>query len=194
MIVSLPNFIFFVCFSPDTSNTDTEKFSFRDLSKPVDAKIEEFDANFSSRPVQLAKIVDETSLLYQNGGGEDIGLAEAKSGVQVSCPTQSESGNIRTPFCYAIEIGRSPIVKSYNNDTSMSADPNSKGSTTDTGRKNRKSNESEKYIHGPVHYSIAIHAPIVIVNLLPQGGRFELMHAVRKQVLWVSSFSCQIKV
>ena len=68
---------------PDTSNTKI--FSFRDFSKPTESsKIEEFDVDMCSRPIQLAKIVDETSLLYQNGGGEDIGLIDAKSGVQVS--------------------------------------------------------------------------------------------------------------
>jgi hypothetical protein len=36
----------------------------------------------------------------------------------------------------------------------------------------------------PVAYSLAVHPPIVIVNLLPQGGRFELMHAIRKTVVW----------
>ena len=68
---------------PDTSNTKI--FSFRDFSKPTESsKIEEFDVDMCSRPIQLAKIVDETSLLYQNGGGEDIGLIDAKSGLQVS--------------------------------------------------------------------------------------------------------------
>ena len=74
---------------PATSNT--EAFSFRDFSKPNESKIETFDATFCSRPVQLAKIVHETSHLYQNGAGEDIEQADAKSGVQVSCPTQSHS-------------------------------------------------------------------------------------------------------
>ena len=35
-----------------------------------------------------------------------------------------------------------------------------------------------------VAYSLAVYPPIVIVNLLPQGGRFELMHAIRKTVVW----------
>jgi hypothetical protein len=39
-------------------------------------------------------------------------------------------------------------------------------------------------IHGPVAYTLSIHAPLVIVNLLPEGGRFELMHAIRRTVLW----------
>lgn len=68
---------------PDTSNTQI--FSFRDFSKPTESsKIEEFDVDMCSRPIQLAKLVDETSLLYQNGGGADIGLSDAMSGLQVS--------------------------------------------------------------------------------------------------------------
>jgi len=39
-------------------------------------------------------------------------------------------------------------------------------------------------IHGPVAYSLVIHPPIVIENLLPETARFELMHASRRQVLW----------
>ena len=39
-------------------------------------------------------------------------------------------------------------------------------------------------IHGPVAYTLSIHAPLIVVNLLPEGGRFELMHAIRRTVLW----------
>jgi hypothetical protein len=35
-----------------------------------------------------------------------------------------------------------------------------------------------------VAYTISIHPPLVIANLLPDRGRFELMHAVRRTVLW----------
>ena len=38
--------------------------------------------------------------------------------------------------------------------------------------------------HGAVAYTINVHAPIVLVNLLPERGRFEIMHAVRRTVLW----------
>jgi len=156
---------------PDTSHTET--FSFRDFSKPTKSKIEDFDASFCSRPVQLAKIVHETSLIYNSGGGGDIEQCDATSGVQVSCPTHSQSGNIRTPFCYAIEICRSPIVKS-----NIDADK--------PFLKSKKKGKSRhpNLIHGPVAYTLVIHSPIVIVNLLPEGGRFELMHAIRKTVVW----------
>lgn len=163
---------------PDTSNTDI--FSFRDFSKPTNSEVEKFDASFCSRPVQLARIVHETSLLYQNGAGEDIEQSEARSGVQVSCATHSQNGNIRTPFCYAIEIVRSPIVKS-NIDAAFSSD--AKDGLVEKNKKKKKP-DNLRLIHGPVAYSLAIHSPIVIVNLLPASGRFELMHAIKKTVVW----------
>jgi hypothetical protein len=163
---------------PSTSNT--EIFSFRDFSKPTESEIEKFDTSFCSRPMQLAKIVHETSRLYQNRAGEDIEQSEARTGVQVSCATHSRNGKIRTPFCYAIEIVRSPIVKS-NIDVALSSEH--KNDTVEKNKKKRKPDHSN-LIHGPVAYSLAIHSPIVIVNLLPEGGRFELMHAIRKTVVW----------
>ena len=163
---------------PDTSNT--ELFSFRDFSKPTDSEVEKFDASFCSRPVQLAKIVNESSILYHNGAGEDIEQSEARSGVQVSCATHSQNGSIRTPFCYAIEIVRSPIVKS-NTDSEFSS--KAKDGLVEKNKKKKKP-DNIRLIHGPVAYSLAIHSPIVIVNLLPEGGRFEIMHAVKKTVVW----------
>lgn len=44
--------------------------------------------------------------------------------------------------------------------------------------------EHNPLIHGPVQYTLSIFSPIVIKNLLPKRGRFELMHAVRRQVIW----------
>ncbi len=163
---------------PDTSNT--EIFSFRDYTKPTESKVESFDASFCSRPVQLAKVVHETSRIYENGGGKDIEQSEARSGVQVSCATRSQNEKIRTPFCYAIEIVRSPIVK-LNNDSTPSS--NVRDGSVEKNKKRRKPDYSN-LIHSPVAYTLAIHSPIVIVNLLPESGRFELMHAIRKTVVW----------
>ena len=167
-----------VWMQPDTSNTET--FSFRDFSQPTESKVERFKASFCSRPIQLAKIVRETSRIYQSGLGKDIEQSEARSGVQVSCATHSQNEKVRTPFCYAIEIVRSPIVKSNISSTSSS---NVKDGLVGKNKKKRKRDFSS-LIHGPVAYTLAIHSPLVIVNLLPEGGRFELMHAIRKTVLW----------
>lgn len=125
-----------------------------------------FTTNFCSRPVQLAKIVHESALMFQNNDDEDISPDKAKSGIQISCPVKSENGDSLAPFCYAVEIGRSPIVTQR--------------------RKNLQASVGidEPETHGPVAYTLSVHAPLVITNLLPETGRFELMHAVRRTVLW----------
>jgi hypothetical protein len=120
---------------------------------------------YCSRPIQLAKIVNESALLFEAGRGKDMAPEDATSGVQVSCPITREEGERPAPFCYAVEVGRSPLVKA------------------------RLSEEQEKekqgkLIHGPIAYTLSFHPPFVIVNLLPEKGRFELMHAVRRTVVW----------
>ena len=163
---------------PETSNS--EMFSFRDFSKPTESKMEKFDASFSSRPVQLAKVVYETFRLYAEAEGRDIEQSGGRSGVQVSCATHSQTEKVGTPFCYAIEIVRSPIVKSKDASVTSFA---AKDGVVEKKKKKSKTDYSS-LMHGPVAYTLAIHAPLVIVNLLPEGGRFELMHAIKKTVVW----------
>jgi hypothetical protein len=38
--------------------------------------------------------------------------------------------------------------------------------------------------HNPVSYTLVIHPPIIVENLLPEAGTFELMHATRRVVVW----------
>lgn len=47
-----------------------------------------------------------------------------------------------------------------------------------------KTEVEQPFVHGPVAYTLSIYAPFVIANLLPEAGRFELMHAVRRTVVW----------
>jgi len=56
--------------------------------------------------------------------------------------------------------------------------------TKSTRRGRRQDNRMKKGVHGPVAYSLFIHPPIVVENLLPESGRFELMHATRRSVVW----------
>jgi hypothetical protein len=178
---------FWVC--PDTSR---HSFSFRDFTESTGFSNEEIVASFSTRPVQLAKIVHESAKIFQNGSAdEDIPPENAKNGVQIACPTRSGKGDGKAPFCYAVEIARSPLI-SFNRDKSITDSKGSSGSDTvdiRSGEKSKRSKNDRKSkkadrIHGPVAYSLSVHAPLVIVNLLPEGGRFELMHAVRKTVVW----------
>ena len=115
---------------------------------------------FSSRPVQLAKIVSESVALFESNNGNDVSQEEAQTGLQVSCPVVMDSKERLSPFCYAVEVTRSPLVKAPPRD----------------GTKER--------VHGPVAYTLSINPTFVVANLLPERGRFELMHAVRRTVVW----------
>lgn len=126
---------------------------------------EKISVQVSSRPIQLAKVVSETSVLFENNFGDDVSQHDAKTGLQVSCPVVLDSTERLSPFCYALEVARSPIVKA----------PPMEGS------KERK--------HGPVAYTLSVHPTFVIANLLPEKGRFELMHAVHRNVVWFADLA-----
>ncbi|KAL3921405.1 MAG: hypothetical protein SGILL_002764, partial [Bacillariaceae sp.] len=177
---------FWIC--PDTSNRD---FSFQDFTLSTGFFKEEIEASFCTRPVQLAKVVHESSLIFQSAPiDEDVAPEDAKSGVQVACPTRSSKGDGKAPFCYALEVSRSPLV-GFNRDKSIvdaknTESENKETTPNDTSKQSKREKKAKKAerIHGPVSYSLSVHAPLVIANLLPEGGRFELMHAVRKTVVW----------
>jgi len=128
----------------------------------------DFETRFCSRPVQLAKLVAESAELFAEHGKTEIAPEKAKTGVQIACGVKSKSGEQLAPFCYAVEVGRSPIVPEKRN-------------TSLIGGTNRYEYPE---VHAPVSYTLSIHAPYVITNLLPETGRFELMHAIRRTVLW----------
>lgn len=170
---------FWLC--PDTSDKSIPFSEFVRTNESSE-KSNDFTSSFCSRPVQLAKIVYESSQVFRDGSGQDIAGDETKTGIQVSCPTRSASGDVWAPFCYAMEVGRSPLVK-VSKDKSTSNNDDFVRVEADTA-KAAKASKRHELIHAPVAYTLSIHAPIVVVNLLPEGGRFELMHAVRKTVLW----------
>jgi len=172
---------------PDTS----EGMTFWDFFCTAKASSEgdDLEVGFSSRPIQIARLVQESSVIFQDGAGVDISSDDAKSGIQVSCPTRSRKGGGRAPFCYAIEVGRSPLINSNRGGSQVHLDETTlheprKSIKKKTMSEKRVAKKMKEHIHGPVAYSLSIHAPLVIVNLLPEGGRFELMHAVRKTVVW----------
>lgn len=169
---------------PDTSDGDASysKFARKSETKEKDNEIK---YSFCSRPIQLAKLVHESSLMFKKVSGQELAGDDAKTGIQVSCSTKTSCGKVRAPFCYAIEVSRSPLVKISEDRSSADVDVSL---STETERRNvnlfDKKSKKEVAIHAPVAYSLSIHPPIVVVNLLPEGGRFEIMHAVRKTVLW----------
>lgn len=119
------------------------------------------EIDFSSRPIPFTRLVNESANMFESSRFRDIASDCGKSKLQLSCPVTNHSGERVAPLCYAIEIDRSPIVRDRTN------------SKQSTGPR-----------HLPVAYSIMIHPPIVIANQLPCEGRFELMHAVNRAVLW----------
>ena len=131
------------------------------------------DVEYSSRPVQLAKIVSESSLIFESNNGNQVSPELATSGVHMSCPVGRGSEKL-TPFCYVVEVGRSPLVK-------------------DPAREKEQTRRRPR-IHSPVAYTLSIHPTFVIVNLLPERGRFELMHAVRRNVIWFADLEPGQKV
>ena len=65
---------------------------------------------FSSRPVKIFQLVANSDLYNQHGRNT------TKSEIfhcQLSCPIQEEGRESRYPFCYNIEIERSPVVASF---------------------------------------------------------------------------------
>lgn len=133
---------------------------------------------YCSRPVQLAKLVHETALIFQGNNGEDLEPKRARSGVQVSCPVSvSTEGLPLAPFCYVIEIRRSPLVRSRERWNSEEANETDKTFLPKRG-------SHSTFVHSPVSYSLLIYPPLIIENLLPKPGRFELMHATRRTVIW----------
>jgi hypothetical protein len=161
---------------------------------------------FSSRPIQLAKIVHESALLFQGSNGEDLAPDKVRSGIQISCPIADGGDGVPVaPFCYAIEIRRSPVVRDRRD---FEGAPQKKVSfakssmnrliaqrtPAEPGKKEKKTRESAAMTHSPVAYTLMIHPPIVIENLLPAHGRFELMHATRRSVLWFADLKPGEKV
>ena len=149
---------------------------------------------YPSRPIQLAKILHESSVHYRDCNGDPTIANQVASGVEVSCPIFDRS-KIRTssPFCYVVEVKRSPFVRSTQAET-MKSEAESAGDVLSPkmgkGLKNAKNLFSKNNapgkaeIHAPIAYSLVIHPPMIIENLLPERGRFELMDAKSRNVLW----------
>jgi hypothetical protein len=157
--------------SRNAHSTSFQSFVHGDTSFSKDA----LRVNYSSKPVQLAKLVSESAALYENILKNDISHDDTTTGIQLSCPVLCGSDRL-PPFCYVAEVGRSPLVK---------ASLPVQGAEQVRGRSRA---------HGPVAYAISIHPTFVLVNLLPQKGRFELMHAVRRTVVWFADLDAGEKV
>ena len=140
-----------------------------DLAAPSSPRVKSSETPqvcMSSRPMQLVSLVHESSRIFHANNGRDVPTGDCKTGAQISCPVLSEGKHL-APFCFALEVGRSPLVKS----------------ATD-GKSRPMKTKDRLHMHGPVAYTLSLHAPFVVANLLPVAGRFELMHALRRTVVW----------
>lgn len=163
-------------------------------------KADEASIGFCSNPMHISHIVEESALMYRESGGNILGSESFSSGYQLSCPiVEKEEENI-SPFCYCIEVKRSPLVAPFaghnvfspnkshieeesfeqvSHKSARSSDPNVVLSG-DVVPKSPQDDQND--IHGPVAYSLEIHPPMIIENFLPEKARYELMHATRKKV------------
>ena len=146
---------------------------------------------YPPRPIQLAKILHESSVIFRDSDGDPRLANQFASGAEISCPILDHSNKRKTiPFCYVVEVKRSPLISSEMSesevaDTSTLSPPKTgKGLRGARIKFSKGTNQSRTTTHAPVAYSLVVHPPIVIENLLPERGRFELMNATNKAVLW----------
>lgn len=166
-----------------------------DNSAPLDPDAvgrENLSIGYPSRPIQLAKILHESSAIFNDSNRDPDVANQVATGIQVSCPTFDENGyRSSRPFCYVVEVKKSPFFKAEtkNSEISRAGDeltPARMGKGLKTARNIflRGYAPEKTEIHAPIAYSLVIHPPFIIENLLPERARFELMHAFRKNVLW----------
>lgn len=143
---------------------------------------------YPSRPIQLAKILNESSQIFRKSNGDPAIANQYASGIEVSCPIfDDDKSRKSTPFCYVIEVKRSPLVRA--NEPEVINDilsPAKMGKVVKSAKNKlaKNTNIAKTEVHAPVAYSLIIHPPIVIENLLPERGRFELMNATTRNVVW----------
>ena len=145
---------------------------------------------FPSRPIQLAKILHESSVIFKDSDCDPTVANQVASGIEVSCPTFDGKCRSSRPFCYVVEVKKSPfskVTETGNQDIAgdeMTPARMGKGLKSAKNIFSRVNAPEKKDIHAPIAYSLVIHPPLILENLLPERARFELMHATTKNVLW----------
>lgn len=160
-------------------------------------------AEYSSRPINLFSLVKESCELFQKGS------MSPETEYNLFCPVNSDDKEIVSPYCYCIEVKRSPIVTRFpghgidpNRDKihepkfsasgfeSTIAEEESLGVSMRKQRgQKKKQNLEEDESHGPVAYTLVIHPPIVIENLLPETAMYTLIDPSREKEVWFQILS-----
>lgn len=161
--------------------------------------------SYSSKAVHLSRLVEESDEIFTHSS--QYLTDSISTGHLLSCPVMDSSiEETNWPFCYCVEVKRSPLVAPFpghGSDIAKSLDRAKMGhvgcaddpagsrdgelSTSHLNKRNSVESPeamNENLQHGPVAYSLVIHPPIVMENLLPEPARFELMIASRRHVVW----------
>lgn len=88
------------------------------------------------------------------------------------------------PYCYNIEVQRVGTLLDDKRDPNRAVQ-HLQAAITGRFFQNREIFGDRR--HDPIHYNIVIHPPIILENLLPTGGVFEIVHATQqKRIMWSS--------
>eukprot|EP00981_Chlorochromonas_danica_P005995 scaffold1244_cov162-Ochromonas_danica.AAC.31 len=142
-------------------------------SKPnerIDGSVVDFSEWFgegiNSRSMQLCCHVNPKQHIRHGRRGLNPKNSARFEESEPSTVVSSSSASKLPQFCYCVEVIRNG----------------------ETSKKVRQVLPAE-ILSNPESFTIAIHPPILIENLLPTAGVFELLHAENKQVLWSSCIS-----
>ena len=116
-------------------------------------------------PIQLAKIVHETAVIWRESKADPMVANQFASGTEISCPILDSLNNPQTaPYCYVVEVKRSPLApqKFEENVDMAQRELFSPIERLKSSKSKPIKDTVEAFQHLPVHYSLVIHPPIVI--------------------------------
>lgn len=118
---------------------------------------------YPTRPIQLAKIVHETSVIWSNSKADSSVANQFASGTEITCPIQDDNNRQAIPFSYVVEVKRSPLAsQQIENTASIPQEVLSPSKSLKSTKNKPIKSAVETLRHQPVHYSLLIHPPIVI--------------------------------
>lgn len=126
------------------------------------------EKGYPVRPIQLAKIVHETSVIWSNAKADPSVANQFASGTEISCQDLDTHNNQHTaPFCYIVEVKRSPLAAQKTEEVDPLSRELFSPSNIAKGLKSTKNkpicdNADTMFRHLPVMYSLLVHPPIVI--------------------------------